>query len=243
MAEKKPLAKNNLYQKLVEVRKEVKYLQKDTAGYNFKYVSGATVIGSLRKKMDELGLLLVSSIKEYGYEVVTEKNKKGETSTAYVIQCKMLFTWINAENPEERLDVPYCCFGSQSDVSQALGSALTYSERYFLLKFFNIATDKDDPDARTGDNGGSKVVQKDPQQAKNDDPATKVVETKEMQAKAAEIVDAFKQAKDLMELEEMSNTYRPEINKMSRALINWVKERHATVKSNLSKTKPKPSNF
>ncbi|MEC5308048.1 ERF family protein [Bacillus thuringiensis] len=31
---------------------------------------------------------------------------------------------------------------------QAYGSALTYSERYFLLKFFGIPTDEDDADAR-----------------------------------------------------------------------------------------------
>ena len=30
---------------------------------------------------------------------------------------------------------------------KGLGSALTYGERYFLLKFFHIATDKDDVDA------------------------------------------------------------------------------------------------
>ena len=28
-----------------------------------------------------------------------------------------------------------------------MGKALTYGEKYFLLKFFNIATDKDDPDS------------------------------------------------------------------------------------------------
>lgn len=37
--------------------------------------------------------------------------------------------------------------GNQSDSSMAFGSALTYSERYFLLKYFHCATTEDDPDA------------------------------------------------------------------------------------------------
>ena len=33
------------------------------------------------------------------------------------------------------------------DTEQGIGNALTYAERYFLLKFFKIPTDSDDPDA------------------------------------------------------------------------------------------------
>ncbi|MGY2126768.1 ERF family protein, partial [Nocardia gipuzkoensis] len=38
--------------------------------------------------------------------------------------------------------------GQQDDVSKAHGTALTYTERYFLMKFFNIPTDEDDADAK-----------------------------------------------------------------------------------------------
>ena len=33
-------------------------------------------------------------------------------------------------------------------ISKAHGTALTYAERYFLMKFFNIPTDEDDADAK-----------------------------------------------------------------------------------------------
>ena len=36
--------------------------------------------------------------------------------------------------------------GQQSDASQSFGSGLTYSSRYFLLKYFNVSTPNDDPD-------------------------------------------------------------------------------------------------
>lgn len=59
----------------------------------------------------------------------------------------MTWSWVNNDNPEERIDVEWALVGQQGDASQAFGSGLTYSNRYFLLKFFNIATPDADPDA------------------------------------------------------------------------------------------------
>jgi len=143
----------NLYQKLIEVRKIVPYLKKDTKGDQYEYVSGSTVLGKLKEKMDELGLLLVPAVKNSTMTTL-EITENGQTKVKPTVHAEMEMIWINAENPEEQLKVPFACFGSQDDISKAFGSALTYSERYFLLKFFNIATDKDDPDRFQG--GGAK---------------------------------------------------------------------------------------
>ena len=56
------------------------------------------------------------------------------------------FTWINAENPEETIVCPWYGQGVDSG-EKGVGKALTYAEKYFILKQFNIATDKDDPDS------------------------------------------------------------------------------------------------
>ena len=42
--------------------------------------------------------------------------------------------------------MPWVLVGQQADASQAFGSALTYSMRYFILKYFDVATPDDDPD-------------------------------------------------------------------------------------------------
>ena len=60
----------------------------------------------------------------------------------------MKYVWVNAENPEERIEIPWQTMGQQDDISKAFGSGLTYSERYFLLKFFGVPTDDDDTDDR-----------------------------------------------------------------------------------------------
>jgi hypothetical protein len=59
-------------------------------------------------------------------------------------------TWVNAENPEETIECPW--YGQGVDIAgeKGVGKALTYAEKYFILKQFNIATDKDDPDAFQG---------------------------------------------------------------------------------------------
>lgn len=132
----------NIYQKLIEVRKEVPYLQKESKGYQFNYTGSSLVLGSLKAKMDELGLLLIPRV--LSKEVSEHETQKG--SKEYFTELNMEFTWVNAENPEETIVCPW--YGQGLDNGErGVGKAMTYSEKYFMLKFFNIATDKDDPDS------------------------------------------------------------------------------------------------
>lgn len=138
----------NLFQKLVEIRKEVINFNKDSKSFGYKYVSGSQAIGKIRDKMDELGVLLVPNIGELSEKTYDYKNSKGEEKTDFIIEGDVSYTWINGEKPEETLTVPWKLYGAQDDISKAFGSGLTYSERYFILKFFQAPTDEDDPDKR-----------------------------------------------------------------------------------------------
>ena len=73
---------------------------------------------------------------------------------------KLTYVWINADKPEEKLEVPFYSVGQQDDVSKAHGTGLTYAERYFLMKFFNIPTDEDDADAKQKQEKYNKVDSK-----------------------------------------------------------------------------------
>ena len=132
----------NLYQKLVEVRKNIQYLKKDKRAYNYTYVSGTQVLSAIREKMDELGLLLVPSIVDSRYaDLLDDKGKQDR-----LVCLKMFFSWINADDPKEKLEIPWQAMG-QNSREKGIGCALTYAERYFLLKFFSVPTDDLDPDA------------------------------------------------------------------------------------------------
>lgn len=140
--------KLNLYQKLVEVRKSIDGFTKDTKGYNYEYVSGTQVLAKIKDKMDECGLVLFPSITEQKHEIYPYKDKYGKDKIDFLVYGDMSYHWINAEKPDEVLIVPWKYTGQQDDISKAFGSSLTYAERYFLLKFFGVPTDSDDPDAK-----------------------------------------------------------------------------------------------
>lgn len=134
----------NLYQKLVEIQKTVRGLGKDANASTYQYVSGSKVLEYIRPKMDELGVLLVQEIDEIDNQRI-DYNVKSGVKSELLSKVTMTFTWIDAESGE-KLPVKFGANG-MNNWDKGLGSALTYAERYFLLKFFHIATDEDDVDA------------------------------------------------------------------------------------------------
>ena len=54
-------------------------------------------------------------------------------------------TWHDVESGE-RMEVPWYAQGVDLAGEKGVGKALTYAEKYFLLKFFHVPTKKDDPD-------------------------------------------------------------------------------------------------
>ena len=134
----------NLYQKIADVKANIDGFTKDTKSYNYSYVSGSQVLHKIREKMVEHNLLLIPSTSDEQHELV--QNGKGKPE--HVVTMKLNYTWINADNPEEKHEVTFWASGQQDDISKAHGTALTYAERYFLMKFFNLPTDEDDADAK-----------------------------------------------------------------------------------------------
>lgn len=141
----------NIYQKLIEVRRAVPYLQKESKGHQYNYTGSSQVLSAVRQKLDELSLILIPRITSTNVLTETVENKDKydnlKKTTTYFTELTMTMTWVNAENPEEAIECPWYAQGVDIAGEKGVGKALTYSEKYFLLKQFNIATDKDDPDA------------------------------------------------------------------------------------------------
>lgn len=138
----------NLYQKIVEVRKVAEGFTKDTKSHKYKYVSGNQILNKIKDKMNELNLLLIPSTKLGQHETFDYTTFGGKEMTDFVVSGEMSYTWINGDKPDEMLVIDWAYYGQQEDISKAYGSALTYSERYFLLKCLGLPTDDDDPDGR-----------------------------------------------------------------------------------------------
>lgn len=147
--------KKNLYQKLHEIQRRVMGLGKDKANQSFSYVTGSKVLSAIKPLMNEYGLILkqeVLSIENERMDYLVSLNYDKETKTfsggkpksEILSKVMMRFTWIDIETGEKDENM----FGAngQNDWEKGLGSALTYAERYFLLKYFHIPTDEDDID-------------------------------------------------------------------------------------------------
>lgn len=133
--------------KLLELKKLVSIMQKDSEGHGYTYVSEESILLAINDKMIELGLKLTPKFKPgtlYS-EVINYQNAKGQPKTDVLVRSEMQFVWKDIETGEEEI-IDWGLLGQQADGSQALGSGLTYANRYFLLKYFNVATSNDDPD-------------------------------------------------------------------------------------------------
>jgi hypothetical protein len=148
----------NIYQKLLKIQQQIKGLSKDKDSHQYKYVTGNKILSFIKPLMDSEGLILKQEILSIDNERQDYKTKYGEKSEI-LSKVMMRFTWIDCDTGEKDENL----FGAngQNDWEKGLGSALTYGERYFLLKYFHIATDEDDidnPDRKPEDKEPTKVV-------------------------------------------------------------------------------------
>lgn len=156
MAEAKQL---NLYQKLAKIRKLVDIVSKDKSGYNYKYADVNEILAKVKGGMEANGVSLIPEIVHNSVTVTLQRMVKPRVTKSgdmiedvtyeYLYDSDMVFTWVNNDSPDEKIIVPWHIVGSQSDPSQAFGSALTYTTRYFLLDYFQIAQDNDVEKYRT----------------------------------------------------------------------------------------------
>lgn len=147
----------NLIQKLAKIRAMSDVVSKEKSGYNYKYADITTILANITSGMKRYGVSLIPSIVpgtasiEQNVIVNTKSDKTGKpydkTATEMLVRADMVFTWVNDDDPNDKIEVPWFVTGSQEDPSQALGSGLTYCTRYFLCNYFQIAQADSDVDA------------------------------------------------------------------------------------------------
>ena len=147
----------NLIQKLAKIRAISDVAQKNKRGFNYTYADITAILANVTGGMKKYGVSLIPCIvpgtAEVSQNVVTNTkvDKTGhtydQTATEMLFKADMVFRWVNDEDTDDCIEVPWFVTGSQSDPSQALGSGLTYCTRYFLTSYFQIAQPESDVDA------------------------------------------------------------------------------------------------
>ncbi|TWP28458.1 single-stranded DNA-binding protein [Apibacter muscae] len=137
--------KTNIYQKLLKIQEEIRSLGKDTKGYNYQYVSGSKVLNNIKPIMNKYGLLLKQEVLDLENIRIDYNQNKEVIKSEILSKLKLKFTWIDVVTGEKDENVFFA--NGMNGWDKGVGSALTYAERYFLLKYFHISTDEDDLDS------------------------------------------------------------------------------------------------
>lgn len=133
----------SIYKKLLEIQKSIIGLGEDKKSFGYNYVSGSKVLSHVKPLMNKHGIILKQEILTIDNTRQDYSTKRGDKSEV-LTKITMKFTWVDVETGET--DENLFAANGQNDWEKGLGSALTYGERYFLLKYFHISTDKDDID-------------------------------------------------------------------------------------------------
>jgi hypothetical protein len=160
MSEKKSMS---LAEKLFNIKKEVGFLKPDKDGHNYKYASPSAVLGAFNPLFDKYNILFTSSVADVeskGFPIERGTNMDGKILMKYTFEIlhtvKMLMRFEDIESGETR-EVLWAGTGANA-IEQGFGSALTYGERYFLLKYFGIPVNEDDPNAIRTKEAGKKDI-------------------------------------------------------------------------------------
>lgn len=152
--------KQQLWEKLFNIRNMKPVFKKNGKSYNYTYVTEDELLAAVLAGMTTERVFLYPKIvggtsrtthNSYDKTKQIKGVSSPETVTEKLFEADMIMTWVDVDTGFE-LEVPWSMVGQQDDSSKAFGSATTYSNRYFLLKFFGFATTKDDPDNWTKKN-------------------------------------------------------------------------------------------
>lgn len=143
----------NVYEKLLKIADMAGVLQKNKAGYNYKYVTEDEIQAKITAGMKKYHVMLLPSIRPdtlkvspHQYVKYDKKLKQDINVNEVIVSCEVEYTWTNADKPEETIKCGWAYVGQMEDASQALGAGMTYGNRYYLMKALQMATTEDDPD-------------------------------------------------------------------------------------------------
>lgn len=121
----------NIYQRIVAVMKEVKYVQKSDRKVNnmYSFVTHDSVSAALHEPMANHGIVMVPSVAE----LIQDGNRT-------II--KMEISFINADDPTDKITVHHYGYGIDPQ-DKGIGKAISYAVKYALLKLFCLETGDD----------------------------------------------------------------------------------------------------
>ena len=128
----------NIYEKMLAITAEVQNIEK--RGHNdfnnYDYVRATDVIANVQKSLVKNKVYL--QISEMEYASHNEEKKDGKINHFGQIKCRAMF--VNAEKPEEKIEVEYYAEAADS-LDKQIYKAKTNGLKYLLTQAFMLVTD------------------------------------------------------------------------------------------------------
>lgn len=141
--------KKNLYQRMSDITQEITAVAKNLSvgwGKNqYKAVGEADVLAAVKPCEAEHGVYSFPvSRRIIADDVLTSTKQDGSESRQLFVRIETVYRFVNVDAPAEYLDITTYGDGVDSQ-DKAPGKAMTYADKYALLKAYKIITG-DDPD-------------------------------------------------------------------------------------------------
>lgn len=144
---------SNIYQKMSAITTELETVGKNLeVGYgrsSYKAVGEADVLRTVKPIEAKHGIYSYPYSREIVEQQIITTENDGKTRTIFWLRIKTVYRFINTENPEEFIDMVTYADGMDS-ADKSTGKAMTYCDKYALLKAYKITTG-DDPDQTHSD--------------------------------------------------------------------------------------------
>ena len=145
----------NIYQKLSKITEEMETLEKDLTiptgkSSSYKAVGEKNVLDAVKPLEIKYGVYSYAydrQVIDSGEIVSTKKDYQNNStyeSKQLYLRLETTYRFVNVDNPQEFIDIKSYGDGIDSG-DKATGKAMTYADKYALLKAYKISTG-DDPD-------------------------------------------------------------------------------------------------
>lgn len=157
----------NIFQRMLAATSEINRVAKNlkvdiSKSQSYKAVAESDVLEAVKPIEEKYGIYSYpvsrTVIKDEAYTTTSEYDGRKSEKTTFFMRLATVYRFVNIDNPDDYIDIT--TYGDGVDTQdKAPGKAMTYGDKYALLKAYKIQTG-DDPDAGASGNLGKKKFEK-----------------------------------------------------------------------------------
>lgn len=157
----------NIFQRMLAATSEINRVAKNlkvdiSKSQSYKAVAESDVLEAVKPIEEKYGIYSYpvsrTVIKDEAYTTPSEYDGRKSEKTTFFMRLATVYRFVNIDKPDEYIDIT--TYGDGVDTQdKAPGKAMTYADKYALLKAYKIQTG-DDPDANASGNLGKKKFEK-----------------------------------------------------------------------------------